>query len=233
MRPQGTVMRRIGLSAIAFLAWCVATPVAAQTAWLPLKKADVIRILAEDAGVDAVKVETLQQGIAKLGESNTKRAREIEAQQAELTNTFAPDDEVWIATNPGPGLSIVLAGRDEHIHSLRVMVVTLDQLKVHRAFAVVSAIYKAAFPAWIDAETWPVKSVQEAWKKHPINEKNPPLADINEAIIKRSIGGITSATLGIPPDFVVYVITARTQCIPLVERDKPREQHDPLVRIIC
>jgi hypothetical protein len=226
-------MRRIGLLAIVFLAVCVATPVVAETAWLPLKKAEVIRILAEDAGIDAVTVETLQQMVAKVRDSDPERARKVEAQQTELTNLFAPDDQVWVATNPGPGLSIVLAGRDEHVHSLRVPVVILEQRKVHRAYAVVSAIYHAVYPTWTEAKEWPVTSVREAWRRHPLNDKRPPLDDANDVIVKRSIGGITSATFGALPDLVVYAITARKQCIPFVDRGNPLERHNPLGRVIC
>jgi hypothetical protein len=225
-------MRRIGLLAIVFLAVCVATPLAAQTAWLPLKKADVIRILAEDAG-NAVTVETLQEKIAKVRSSDAERAREIEAQQTELTNLFGPDDQVWIATNPGPGLGIAVAGRDEHIHSLRIPVGILDQRKVHRAYAIVSAIYNAVYPTWTEAKEWPVTSVREAWRRHPLNEKRAPLEDANDVIVKRSIGGITSATFGALPDLAVYAITAREQCIPFVDRGNPLERHNPLARVIC
>jgi hypothetical protein len=142
------------------------------------------------------------------------------------------DDEVWVATNPGPELHIILAGRDDNIHSLRVRVVTLSH-KANRGLAVVSAIYRAVYPTWTEAAEWPIKSLREAWERSPLNDKTPPLEDANDVIVKRSVGGITSATFGVPPDFVDYAITARKQCIPYVDRGNPLERHNPFARIIC
>jgi hypothetical protein len=228
-------MRRLNLAAASVLALFAQQPAAAadDRGWLPLKKTDVVRLLAQDADIAAVHVETFAQAIAKARDLNTKRARELEAQQSELTNAVGPDDQVWVATNTVLDFGIVMAGRDEDIHSLRMMVVTLDQRTIDRVFAIVMAIFKAVYPTWIEAEQWPIRSLQQAWDLHPLNDKRPPLQDANDVIVKRSIGAITSATFGVPPDLVVYVITARSQCVPFVDRGNPLEQHNPLARMIC
>jgi hypothetical protein len=51
--------------------------------------------------------------------------------------------------------------------------------------------------------------------------------DRNDQVIKKTLGGITSATFGVPPDIVVYTITARDSCIP------DAKQGNPFDRLIC
>jgi hypothetical protein len=227
-------MRRLNLAAVLLLGIFAQQAIAAgdDGGWLPLKKTDIIRLLGEQ-GVESVKVETLEQVIGQVRRSNPKRASELEAQQTELTNTLGPDDQVWVATNTILNFGMVLAGRDENVHSLRMMVVTLDQRTIDRVIAIVTAIFRTTFPAWSEAQEWPAKSLKEAWHLHPLNDKRPPLQDANDVIVKRSIGGITSATFGVPPDFGVYVITARKQCVPYIDRGNPLEQQNPLARLIC
>jgi hypothetical protein len=82
------------------------------------------------------------------------------------------------------------------------------------------------YPDWPEARDWPMSSPEEAWNIHPLVTNKMP-TDPNDLIIKKSLGGITSATFGIPPDMVIYTITARDGCIPDVK------QGNPLDRLIC
>jgi hypothetical protein len=68
-----------------------------------------------------------------------------------------------------------------------------------------------------------MSSLKEAWNIHPLVTKKMP-ADPNDLIIKKNLGGITSATFGVPPDIVVYTITGRDGCVPDVKQGDPPDQ---------
>jgi hypothetical protein len=136
----------------------------------------------------------------------------------------------WIATNPALALGILIAGKDNNIHTIRIPVFTLgvtaNQEKADRVFRLLSDLFSNIYPDWPEAQSWPTVSLKEAWNINPLVTKTVP-TDPNDQIIKKSMRGITSATFGVPPDIVVYVVTARDACIPDVK------QGNPFDRLIC
>jgi hypothetical protein len=178
------------------------------SAWLPLKRSEI-----EQLSVAAVD-----------GESFTVQT--LDPQAAKLTDVLALDNSIWIRSNRT--LFIAMAGKGEDVHSVRVTVpvVNYSRQQADRVFAFLSALFKAVHPGWADAEKWPTDSLRDAWNKSPLVTNVAP-ADPNDVIVRRSSDGITSATFGVPPDIVVYTISAREQCVPDANRGNPFQ------RLVC
>jgi hypothetical protein len=123
-----------------------------------------------------------------------------------------------------------MAGKDENIHTIRMPVFTLgmsaNKEKADRMFRLLSDLLSNIFPNWLEANGWPISSLKAAWNVSPLVTKKMP-ADPNDQVIKKNLGGITVATFGVPPDLVVYTVTARDGCIPEVK------QGNPFDRLIC
>jgi hypothetical protein len=135
-----------------------------------------------------------------------------EKTKVKKTKSLAVVESVWVATDAALAMGILMAGKDENIHTIRIPVFTLgisaNQEKADRLFRLLSDLFSNIFPDWPDARGWPMSSLKEAWNIHPLVAKKMP-TDPNDLIIKKNFGGITSATFGVPPDIVVYTITAR------------------------
>jgi hypothetical protein len=153
-----------------------------------------------------------------------------EKTKVKKTKSLAVVESVWVATDAALAMGILMAGKDENIHTIRIPVFTLgisaNQEKADRLFRLLSDLFSNIFPDWPDARGWPMSSLKEAWNIHPLVAKKMP-TDPNDLIIKKNFGGITSATFGVPPDIVVYTITARDGGIP------DAKQGNPLGRLIC
>jgi hypothetical protein len=181
--------------------------------WLPLTKSQAVKLTVGSASTESLKIE--------LVDEQTK---------AERTRSLAADESVWVAINAALAMGILMAGKDESIHTIRIPVFMLglsaNQGRADRFFGLLSDLFSNIFPDWPEARGWPMSSLKEAWDIHPLAAKKTP-ADPNDLIIKKTLGGITTATFGVPPDIVVYTITARDSCIPDLK------QGDPLDRLIC
>jgi len=191
----------------------IALPAIAADPWLPLSKKQIIDLTVGFANTESLKID--------LVDEQTK---------AKQTKSLADDESVWIATNPALALSILIAGKDNNIHTIRIPVFTLgmtaNQEKADRVFRLLSDLFGNIYPDWPEARSWPTFSLKEAWNMNPLVTKTVP-TDPNDQIIKKSMRGITSATFGVPPDIVVYVVTARDACIADVK------QGNPFDRLIC
>jgi hypothetical protein len=165
--------------------------------WLPLKRSEIVQLTVGATNVESLKIET------------------SDVQKAKLTGFLPPNDTIWIASNPAIPLTMVMAGRDPNVDSLRVTVPVVNYSKpqADRVFAILGVLFKRLYPDWTDAAKWPAESLLEAWTK--------------SQIIRKEINGITSATFGVPPDVVVYTITTRDQCVPDANRGNPFQ------RLIC
>jgi hypothetical protein len=182
--------------------------------WLPLTKSQIVNLTVGSANTESLKIE--------LVDEQTK---------VKKTKSLAVDESVWVAANAALAMGILMAGKDENIHTIRIPVFTLGmskyQEKADRVFKLLSDLFSNVYPNWPEARGWPMSSLNEAWNIHPLVTKKTP-TDPNDLIIKKNLGGITSATFGVPPDIVVYTITARDGCIPDV-----KQGDDPLHRLIC
>jgi hypothetical protein len=181
--------------------------------WLPLTKSQIVKLTVGSANTESLKIE--------LVDEKTK---------VKKTKSLAVDESVWVAANAALAMGILMAGKDESIHTIRIPIITLGmskyQEKADRVFKLLSDLFSNVYPDWPEARDWPMSSLEKAWNIHPLVTNKMP-TDPNDLIIKKSLGGITSATFGIPPDMVIYTITARDGCIPDVK------QGNPLDRLIC
>jgi hypothetical protein len=181
--------------------------------WVPLTKSQIVNLTVGSANTESLKIE--------LVDEQTK---------VKKTKSLAVDESVWVATNAALAMGILMAGRDENIHTIRIPVFTLGMLanqeKTDRFFGLLSDLFSNIFPDWPEARGWPMSSLKEAWNINPLVTKKTP-SDPNDQIIKKNLGSITSATFGVPPDIVVYTITARDSCIPDLK------QGNPFDRLIC
>ncbi len=205
-------MRAI-VAAISFAMLAVTNAAEADPAqdarFLPLTKSAIVALVAESLQSKALKAEPMTLPPAQR-------------------SGLAPDDSVWrIVASPIP-VAIFIAGKDENVYALHVYfpVVRANPEDGKRIGAMLSALFKAIYPNWPDAEKWPQASLATTWNASPLMHKPIP-ADPNDLIDKKTIDGITSATVGVPPDLVVYSVTTRAQCIPDIRRGNPFQ------RVVC
>ena len=191
---------------IAFIAAITTSlAVSAETAkYLPLSRTQIIALTAGSMDADDLKVETVEAHRTRPGEA------------------FASGDELSEAYNPKIPLTVVLAGRGENIHSIRIVVPVVNYSKEQsdRVYKILSSLFQKLYPSWPDAAKWPIDSLSKSWKMSPLMRNKAP-ADPDDQIIKEEISGVTSTTFGVPPDIVVYSVTSRPQCIPTTKTGNP------------
>jgi hypothetical protein len=197
--------------------------------WLPIKRADLMRLVAgEGNDSDKVKVMSREEMMSIFRTGATTKPQDIERAEAkwrEESALLAPDSELWALAGPAYPPGVLAAGNGENIHSIRVTLYTLGLSRKEesdKAFNFLSRLFKALYPDWADAGDWPMTSLKESWAMY-----GKSLTDPNDAIIRKELNGITSATFGVPPDIEIYTATARAKCVPDVRRG------DPFGRIIC
>ncbi len=165
--------------------------------WLPLRRSEITELTVGATNAGSLKIETSDVPTAKL------------------TGFLPPNDTIWIASNPAIPLTMVIAGEDQNVDSLRITIPIVDYstAQTDRVFASLAMLFQRLYPNWADAAKWPSDSLLEAWK--------------NSSLPTKKIGWITNATFGVPPDIVVYTVTARDQCVPNGNRGNPFQ------RLIC
>ena len=120
-----------------------------NNSWLPLSRSEIIQLTLGATNAETLKIET------------------SDVQKANLTGFLPADGSIWIASNPAIPLTIVMAGKDQNVDSLRVTVpvVNYSQPQSDRVFAILAALFKRLYPDWADAANWPADSLLEAWKR--------------------------------------------------------------------
>jgi hypothetical protein len=199
--------------------------------WLPVQRSEILRLLAGDADIESLKVLPLDEWLGVLRSAINPKTRDIdrlEAMKIELAKVLGPGEIVWVSTKEDALLGIVMAGRDENIHSLRLVVpvVNYSQDQSDHIFRTLSALFTASFPAWSDAAEWPIRSLHESWNRSPL-VRDEPLSDPDDLVVRKHVDGVRNATFGVPPDIVVYTMTMRDHCVPSISKGNPFE------RLIC
>ncbi|HEX4301260.1 MAG TPA: hypothetical protein VHZ78_00600 [Rhizomicrobium sp.] len=191
------------------LALLAATAASAEPAYLPLTRSAIVALAAD----------TLQ--------SKPLKAEPVTL-PPEQRSGLAPGDTVWQITAAPLPVEIFLAGQGENIDALHVYypVVNAKREEDARISALLSALFKDIYPNWPDAGNWPRTSAIASWNTSPLMSKRTP-ADPNDLIIRKTVDGITSATIGVPPDLFVYSVTTRAQCVPDAHRGNPFQ------RVVC
>lgn len=224
----------LGAAIVVGLAFAINSVTDRGGPWLPLLRSDILRVLSEDTTDAAIRMEIWNAVAAEVPAKGlleeqarrlqAKRTRELETEKARLANALSAGESVWIATNPAIPLSVVMAGKDDRIHTVRVTVpiVNYSKTQSERALKVLSELFRLAYPDWTEAKDWPIRSLTDAW--NTFGRKDIKTA--NDRIVRKELNGMTSATFGVPPDIVVYTITARAHCVPTADGN-------PFQRVIC
>ena len=202
-------MRTLAAASLSLLATAAQAVPAQDDHYLPLTKSAIVALAAQQL------------------QSTTLKAEPMTLPPAQRSG-LAPDETVWrINAAPLP-VAIFLAGQGENIDALHVYfpVVNGHDDQDARVFAMLSALFKAIYPGWPDAGAWPRASMDTTWNTSLLVTRHMP-ANLDDLIARKTIDGITSATVGVPPDLVVYSITTREPCIPDVRRSNPFQ------RVVC
>ncbi len=199
--------------------------------WLPLERSQLVRSLSEGSGIDRPTLQTLDEYVSDKRTalaSNPEELKRFEKRWGETERRLKAEGTVWLLYDKMLPFWAVLAGRGEQLHSLVITVPVVNHSKEEskRAFTALSNLFEAIYPDWNEAEEWPGKSLQAAWENSPLVRKTPS-DDHDSVFVRWANHGITSTTFGVPPDIVVYSITAREHCIPA------HTQGNPFTRVIC
>jgi hypothetical protein len=123
--------------------------------WLPLRRSEITELTVGATNAGSLKIET------------------SDVQTAKLTGFLPPNDTIWIASNPAIPLTMVIAGEDQNVDSLRITVPVVDYstAQTDRVFASLAALFERLYPNWADAAKWPSNSLLEAWKNGSLPTK--------------------------------------------------------------
>jgi hypothetical protein len=204
-----------------------AVAAAAHEGWLPVSRSDIVELTVSSANGAKPDVESLDKVLQQTG-NDAAVVEEMERQRSQLTKTLAPDDSVSFAFSSTGAVAVLMVGRDEQVHSLRIFVntVTLRSSESDHLFGSLSKLFGRLYPDWQEAHSWPAESLHAAWNNSSLVTDVAP-ADLNNTVVRTQRGGIISTTFGVPPDFVVYEVTARERCMPDLN------QRDPLRDLMC
>jgi hypothetical protein len=134
--------------------------------WLPLTKSQIVNLTVGSANTESLKIE--------LVDEQTK---------VKKTKSLAVDESVWAVTNAALAMGILMAGKDENIHTIRIPVFTLgisaNQERTDRVYRLLSDLLSNVFPDWPEARGWPMSSLKEAWNIHSAGDQEdayrPPM----------------------------------------------------------
>ena len=172
-------------------------------AWLPVTRSDVDAIAARALHIEGLKSVSI-------------------VLPANQRDGLAPGDTVWGILGEKRPLGIVMAGEGERIHTIHIYfpIVNESETQSREAIKLMDALFARVYPDWPGAQTWPQDSLGASWNGSPLVTHTVP-TDPNDLIIRKTLGGITSSTVGVPPDLVVYSITTRARCVPDAKRENP------------
>jgi hypothetical protein len=121
-----------------------------------------------------------------VGSANTESLMiELVNEQTKIkkTKSLAVDESVWAVTNAALAMGILMAGKDENIHTIRIPVFTLgisaNQERTDRVYRPLSDLLSNVFPDWPEARGWPMSRLKEAWNILPAGDQEdayrPPM----------------------------------------------------------
>lgn len=213
------------ISAILALTAMALPAAGADTSWLPPDRTYVAQVLTKDTGADASALSTLDAHVTqrrKALASDANAIDNLEEWAAEQRRRLAPGETAWVLNDPALPFTVVMVGSGERIHSLRVGIalVNSNQRENEAAFARLSDLYAVLYPSWADARIWLFGSFQNAWNKSVVAAQTPP-DDPDDLFVRKTVDGVTTSTIGVPPDLVGYTVTVRERCIPVHAHGNP------------
>ncbi|WP_193371075.1 hypothetical protein [Pelagibius marinus] len=196
-----------------------------EDTWLFLKRSELVHILSQGSESTPPTVRTLKELLDSHRPADTPAAERAESKALAEMERMAPDS-IWVMHGSELPFWVTMAGDDERIHSLRILmpVVKHSEEESRRAFETLSALFAALHPGSPDAANWPEESFRTAWENYPLWYKNL-LPDPDDVFVRLTTDGVTSSTFGVPPNIVVYDITVREICIPMTASGNPFEHY--------
>lgn len=214
LSPMNLFLKSLARYSCALLvASLAATPAIAsnEETWLPLKSGQIRDLLAREFDLASIQLRTVDQYLRTRPVGERSDPMPPAGLEGNETAAILIDEKLPI--------SVVIAGIGDSVHTIRVTLPTVNNSEEanDRALRVLGVLFKAIYPTWTEAGTWPKTSLETAWKMSPFVRKEP-LENPDDVIIRRRMEGITSATFGVPPDIAVYTITVRERCVPTLAR---------------
>lgn len=218
------LVSRIVASLVALSAMAVSAA-GNDAAWLPLDRSSLVQILTKDAGIDASALQPLDRHLARRRAalaSDRNALDNLEEWAAEQRRRLAPGETAWVLDDPALPFIAIMVGNGEQIHSLRVGIALLDNNSRENDTAIsrLADLYTVLYPDLPDVKVWLAESLMKAWKKNLLAAQTPP-DDPDDLFVRKTVDGISSSTIGVPPDLVGYTVTVRQRCIPVHAHGNP------------
>lgn len=131
-----------------------------------------------------------------------------------------PTEEASCFVRPGEAISvfpagefaqIAIIGNDDGIHTVWTYFPIVGVPDTEAAFVFFKGFFESLLPGWPQAATWAETSLGDAWGPAAAAYRDPMIS-YNETIARTSVGGVSLATSGVPPDLVIYRMTVRQEC---------------------
>ena len=183
-----------------------------QFTWLPLDQAEVVSIISGGLGEKRSTQLTLRE-IIRLSQqepaqdAGTKRHLALFQRETERLQKMLKGRGDVISNNRWfkSGFDMVMAGDGKRLHTLKITLrpVNTGKVEFDKSLAVLSDLLIAIYPDRPEVKKWPMETIMVAWDSYPQSRIG----------IEKS-NGITVSAFGVPPDIVVFGVTARDACVP-------------------
>jgi hypothetical protein len=129
----------------------------------------------------------------------------------------------------GPLAQFRLGGTEGSIHTVWIFypIVAASNSEAREMAEFYSALFSYLFPDWEGAASWPRESLGATWEAVAELMKKPEL-DRELAFASEDVAGAKLTTIGVPPDFVIYRVTKRSECENLKSAPKSAETEEKL-----
>lgn len=116
-----------------------------------------------------------------------------------------------------------MIGDKDYIHTLWFYFPVLNVRDPGPSNAFYSGLMAYLFPTWTDGKDWHLKALATSWD-FSARAYQDPMISWNEMVARAKLDGASLGATGVPPDIIVYRITARTECERISEAslEKPR-----------
>jgi hypothetical protein len=126
------------------------------------------------------------------------------------------DEQIWALFQNDFPVQLTAAGKGDRLYAIRIgfPIVNVREEQKEQAFALLSRLFERTYGGSSGMSEWPERSLGQAWQARVGPDGNQLVWDPATALVRTERNGVISATFGTPPDFVVYLVTAREECIP-------------------
>ena len=190
----------------------------AGRSWLPLGRNAIVEKVSDGLDGRSLDQQTLL-SIYRVVEARGGNHKQLRQFQIELSKHQKFNDTVWIAGERRGPLQLYMAGQDQRIHTIKLVIpaalIREDELDL--AMVAVSDLFETMFPNWEGSREWLHDSRDDIW------DNFPRVSQVTE-----KVGSISNTALGVPSKLVIYYITTEKRCIPSFDFGR-----NPFKRFIC